>query len=240
MTFESQLRDLIPDALSEDQEKVKVVAETQYKMKIDRALVPTTSPLPAKDIIETMDLIRQVVLDYQAREQTTEDAAIEVIHEYPDRFYELEVISISLKERMPGAFDQGSPWEGKVKNLRPILREEQEDPDNPGYRRAILGYFHDNTLELTCWARTNKQANLRALWLENIMEEYAWFFGLSGVNRLLYQGRTEPITRTFNNNILFGRTIKYFVRTEKLIAISQKKLEEVYLSLAVTQKLYVK
>jgi hypothetical protein len=130
-------------------------------------------------------------------------------------------------------FSQGRPMEKKVQNLRPIVREILDDPDNPGYRKAILGYFYDNILRITCWARTNKAANARALWLEDVMEEYTWFFVYSGVNRILYQGRGPERYKDVANNRIYGRSVDYFVRTEKLRTISQKTLEEIVINLAV-------
>ena len=102
---------------------------------------------------------------------------------------DLETISIRLVRREPGRFSEGRPYEGDVRNLRPILRQVYDDPENPGYKRAEMGYWYDNTVRFTCWARTNKEADARALWFEALMEDYKWFYRLRGVNRVLFHGR---------------------------------------------------
>jgi hypothetical protein len=231
---ESLLRtDLLTAELLENPEKIKVIAQEQFTNIVNTAITypKLKTNGSAKDIIEVMELIRQAILDYEERTHTTEDAKINVIFEEPDTHIDIETISISFFDRIPGAFSQGKPMEGNVKNRKPILREIVDDPDNPGYKRAVLGYYYDNILRLTAWARTNKQANQRAIWIENFMEEYSWFFAFSGVNRILFDGWRQHKTIEINNNKYYGRPIDFFVRTEKLWNISQKNLEEIIVKL---------
>jgi hypothetical protein len=234
MPFESVLRtDIIDEELLEEPQRVKVVSETWFRGFINRATPweKTKTPWPAKNIVEVMTLVSQALTDYEARTGVTEDAKVNISYESPDVDADLEVITIALAEREPGMYGQGRPRENQVKNRKPILREHLDDPDNPGYKRAVLGYFYDNTLRLTCWARTSKAANERALWLENVMEEYEWFFVYSGVNRFLYDRRRTEIVHGVGNNKIYGRPIDYFVRTEKIRNVSQKTLEEIYVRL---------
>lgn len=237
MAFESFLRDdLLSSALLENPEKITVIAETQFVNIVNlshRGTDRTTTPHPAKNIIETMELIRQAILDYEGRVHATQDSKVDVVYEKPDKDMNLETISISFTSRAPGAYSQGAPLRGDVKNRKPLLRELIEDPDNPGYKMAVLGFFYDNVLTLTAWARTNKQANERALWIENLMEEYAWFFVHSGVNRILFNGWRKNEVLEINGNKYYGRPIDYFVRTERLWNLSQKKLEEIILRFAI-------
>lgn len=225
--------DILSSDITEDQQHIKVIAQTQFQYEVQnaRSIDRTTTPGPSKNIVEVMELIRQAIIDYESRTNVNQDAKVHLTYEKPDREAELEAISISLAVREPGMYSQGRPGEGKIKNRRPVLREHVDDPDNPGYKRAVLGYFYDNTLRLTCWARTSKQANLRALWLEDVMEEYTWFFVYSGVNRIFYDRRREEITHEVEGNKIYGRPIDYFVRTEKLRNVSQKTLEEIVVNL---------
>lgn len=220
--------DLISNSLLVKSQSVKVIAQTHFNGLINSAIKERTrTPEPAKNIIEVMSLISQAINDYEFRTHVTEDAKINVVYSKPDTDAVLEVISLELTKRQPGMWGQGRPFENNVTSLRPLLREEVEDPEHPGYRRAVLGYFYDNILTLTCWARTNKTANERALWLENLMEEYQWFFVYSGANRVLYQGRKEELVHEVGNNKYYGRPIDYFVRTEKIRQVSEKTLEEI-------------
>lgn len=225
----SELRDLLPPSLLVDPERVRVIAEGHFNGLINTAVTPgrTQTPQAAKNILETMELVRQAIKDYELRTHVTEEAKIDVTYAKPDVDRDIESISVEIVRREPGMFGQGAPFGSATKNLRPILRENVRDPEHPGYRRAVLGYFYDNMLRFTCWARTNKAANERVLWLENVMEEYSWFFVYSGANRVLYQGQRDDVVNEVGNNKYYGRPVDYFVRTEKLRQVSEKTLEEI-------------
>jgi len=220
--------DLLSKELTTPDQKIKIISETAYNTIVSNAArldQKTRTPGPAKNILEVMDLIKSAVEDYETRVHSTNDSKIHITYEEPDKLTNLEALTIKLIRREPGMFGQGTAFENKTRQLRPLLREEISDPENPGYKRAVMGQFYDNLLRLTCWARTNKVANERSLWLENVMEEYAWFFTYSGVNRILYHGRGPEETITVDQSRVYGRSLDYFVRTEKIVTISQKELE---------------
>ena len=233
--------DLIPSELLVNPESLDVtIADGQpFRYLLEHSIdAPTRTPGASKDIIEVTELIEQAIRDYEKRFKTTKESEVEVVFERPEKVFEKETISISFASRSPGMFAQGRPQENKVKNLRPVLRQVVDDPDNPGYKRAILGYYYDNIIRITAWARTNKVANKRAIWLENLMEEYNWWFVYSGVNRIIYEGWQSPVFLDINNNLYFGRPIDFYVRTEKLTNVSQKTLEEIQLRLSVSNSVF--
>lgn len=227
------------DILTEEQktpeETVKVYSEQQFNLILhhaDRGYKEVT-PSPAANIIDVMTLIKNAFEDYYKRTHVGEDAKVVFSYEDPDVPLDLETITIRLGKREPGMYQQGRPGEGKIKQLRPVLREVIDDKEAPGYKRAIMGQFYDNWITLTAWARTNKAANERALWIENVMEEYAWYFGFMGCSRPpLYQGRKEEMTISTDGNRIYGRPIEYYVRTEKIRTVSQKELEQIIVRLA--------
>ena len=240
MSFEPRLRtDILSEDLTTELGSIQVIVESQFKRIVDNAEKMdrrTRTPGPAKSILEVYELIKQAVEDHDRRTNVNADAQVLFTYENPVHEGQLEAISVSLVSRQPGVYGRVSlktrDQNSKPRNCRPILRELIDDPDAPGYKRAILGYFYDNTIRLTCWARTNKTANARMIWLESIMEEYSWYFVFSGVNRILYDGVGEDKEKVINNNPVYGRSIEYFVRTEKIRAVSQKKLEEICITLA--------
>lgn len=225
----SVLRELLPERMLVKPLNVRVIAESHFDGLVNLAIPSerTKTPQPAKNIVEVMELSRQAIDDYELRTHITESAKIDVTYAKPDVDHKVEVISVELVRRQPGMYGQGRPFENEVKNLRPILRENVIDPEHPGYRKAVFGYFYDNMLRFTCWARTNKQANERALWFETVMEEYAWFFVYSGANRVIYQGQQDDVVHEVAGNKYYGRPIDYFVRTEKLRQVNEKTFEEI-------------
>jgi len=229
--------DLLDPDLIVNNQKVKIIVD-EVMTHITEKSIPdrTKTPGKAKDIVEVMELIRTAIKDYEARNHTIPDAQVGIAYEKPDKAFETELITMAVTSRVPGMYQQGRPNEGNIKNRRPLLRETLDDPDAPGYKRLVLGYFYDNILRLTCWAKTNKQANERALWLETVMEEYDWFFVYSGVNRLLYESwRTNEVV-DIGNNRYYGRPIDFFVRTEKLINMREKTLEQIIFRLTVSNE----
>jgi len=224
------------DILTEDLtvEPARIIVSHAYASLIETAehLPKSVTPGTSKNIIQVLELIKDAIENYELRQHKLDRDKVRVVYEDPDELAEFETISILIQKRQPGAFGAGAPFEASVKNLRPLLREETEDPDAPGYKRAILGYFHDNIVRLTCWALTNKAANARMLWLEEVMEQYLWYFRISGANRFFYHKHSDQLVKTVSNNRIYGRPIDYFVRTETLRAISEKELETIYVSLA--------
>lgn len=240
MTFESQLRaNILPSSLTEVKPFVNIDVETQYKEIVRNAEEQSRTVYPAKNIFEVMDLIKTAVEEYEDHEDKVEDARVLVLYGDPDERIETidadkvpqGVISLDLNRREPGAFGRGPPFEAKVHNLKPIIRGEEEDPDNPGYRRALLGYYYDNIVRATCWARTNKTSNTLLIWLETVMQTMDWWFRFSGAARVIYWGLGKNRVLDVDGQKYYGREIDFFVRTEKIVAVSQKKLERLNIKL---------
>lgn len=181
----------------------------------------------AKNLLEFYDLVGQAVEDLQKKSGISEIDKVNFTEEDPDVDSNSENIVFSVASRDPGAFGQGPPGNPTHRNLRPMFREEGDDPVNPGYRIMTVGYWYDNVIRFTCWARTNKAANSRAQWFEDLMEEYNWWFKYSGVDRVLFSGRRSDIVVTVDSNKWYGRPLDYFVRTEKIRVFSEKTIEEI-------------
>jgi hypothetical protein len=230
---ESILINNIPPELLED--NPIIINGDAYAGIISKAqiLPKSRTPYPATNLQDTFKLVQEVIRDRERRENTNEEAKIIFTEEEPDyKKSDAVTIVFSLQERLPGAFGHGKPMGlHTVKNLRPILREEIDDPENPGYKRAILGYFHDNEIKFTVFARTNKVANAKALWFEEIMQEYSWYFTSHGVARLFFLKRGADLVSTpggdSSGQKLYGRPLYFYLRTETLTTISQKTLQQI-------------
>lgn len=238
------------DILDEEltQEQVRVIVKHQFDSIINSAIQKTgfdiersRTPGSAKDVYEFCDLVRESVEHRLEMQNVSEDARVILTQETSDIDQQLESIVFSLEKRQPGQFSEGPPFGGDVRNLRPILRETVPDPENPGYRLAIMGYWYDNLVRFTCWARTNKQANQRALWFEELMEDYTWLFRIRGVSRVLFWDRgpdVEKVADTTSSiesstNKYYGRPLFYYVRTEKIRTFREKELEQLLINVSV-------
>jgi len=234
----------LQDILSEDQvkEESRIKVHRQYTEIVSEirgshpGLDRSKTLGKAKSLLEFYDLVDQAIEMYETRASIPEQYRVNFTQEEPDFASETETITFSLVKREPGAFSQGAPFQGDIRNLRPIFREEGEDPENPGYRQITTGYLYDNIVRFTCWARTNKVANQRAQWFEDLMEEYVWWFTMQGCQRAIYYGQEKDVVTVVNENKWYGRPINFFVRTEKLRVLKEKTLEEIYIKLAVERE----
>lgn len=236
-------KDILSDELTTEQKKILV--RQQFTGIVDSARHPTQieksrSPSEAKTINDFYGLVNQAIENKLALEGANEDADVFFTEEYSDIPQHQESITFSLVERRPGHFSEGAPTQGSVRNFKPILREVGKDPDNPGYMRATFGMWYDNIIRFTCWARTNRTANQRAIWFEELMEDYKWFFAISGVPRVLFWQRLEDTTRDItyqgsSTTKYYGRPLEYFVKTEKIRVFTEKELENIILNVNVSK-----
>lgn len=160
-----------------------------------------------------------------------------VTHDYPDKADNLsnEVITYSVDERIPGIFGQTSrPFSGtEVRQHKPRLREIRDDPENPGYKVFVLGWHFENAVSLRCWGLSHKIVEARADWLEKTLLEYEWYFLLNGILQMRYEGRKKDNQEIINQKKIPFRELAYYVRTESVIPIHEKTLEQITIRLNV-------
>lgn len=191
----------------------------------------SVAPGFVKNYFQFCELLKQALDNYQARLGSPNK--VNLTWEEPDQILETEIISISLIKREPGMFDQGSPMSGSVKQLKPVLMETKSDPNSPGYRKSILGKWHDNLIKFTCWAKTNKEAIQLSFWFEEFMNKYNWFFVISGVPRVIFDSQIEDKVINNQGKKLYGRPLLFFVRTLELTEFSEKEIDEISIDLKV-------
>jgi hypothetical protein len=189
------------------------------------------SPSPAVDIDGFYNLVGQALEVYQLAEGKARDRLLIYTEEYPPENYERETITVRLRDRGPGVMSRTAP-RGQPRELKPNVREVYEDPILPGYQIWELGWMRDNIVEFCVWSQTNKEANKIALWFEDFMHYNMWFFRSRGVNQLYFNGRDEDFK--ILDKRLVGRPLTYFVRTERIIQLREKVLEEIIVNAIVT------
>lgn len=225
------LLDLLSSELKN--KNIRVVAEEVYLNEINRysndGYQKTTSIKPAKNLIEVYSLIGNILINYQDRENIPEDNRILLTEEEPPDDATGEIITVSLVSQSPGSYSQGAPLEGRVKNQKPLFRETLDDTENPGYKLSNFGYWFDNVIRFTCWARSNKQANIRAEWLQMLFENYGWYISAEGIPRFLFLERQGDTFFEKNGNRWFGRPLDYYVKTETIRTVKEKTIEEIIL-----------
>jgi len=231
---QEQYNNLTEDEISVLYQLRHIISADADKLNNPRTTTHSRTPQASKNIYETFDLIRWSLEKHWTEEgRPTRNSPI-FTYEVPDINTILPCISAGIVRREPGAYSRGAPFEGGVKNRRPMIREEVDDEDNPNYKKLVFGYWFDNIVTLTCWSRTNKEANDLAFWLEKHMFDYTWVFRTCGIAKILYDGRDRERELKVDNNMIYGRPIRYFIRTELITTLSERKLSQIIIH-AMTQ-----
>lgn len=195
------------------------------------------TPLPSVDIDGFFRLVDEALV----KQQQIDGAKNQIFftEEYPEKDENIkgEVIAYSLLERKPGTFERttaGSAMNpGNIRQRKKFFRESIVDPEIVGFNIYTYGQWFDNRIEFDIIAKNNKTANMRALWFEDFMDSWTWFFEASGVSSLFYEGRGEDKVVTIDNKKRAVRPLIYYVRTEKITVIRENTLR----SLLVTSSL---
>lgn len=198
----------------------------------DGLLFPRQGPNNARDIDSFDEVLQAVVNAKQEAEGAPEDKRIVISWADPNKEFLSEVISFKIVKREPGAFGKGKPGNPTHRSLSPRHREEKDDPENPGMKLITYVQEFDNWIEISNWAATAKQASKRALWLQDALVEYAWYFALQGFGKLLFIERLEDVTVDINSaSRIFARPMRYYIRTQRITTISEAKLRKVRINL---------
>jgi hypothetical protein len=136
------------------------------------------------------------------------------------------IITWKIVKRMAGSIDP-QPFSGRR-------------PSKPRYRETIPGdvrgeYYEtqskwiDNLIQFDCFAKSNLEAELLVMYMEDTLEFYRDLFVKMGAQRWLHWDRVED-TGAINiatNNTMHVRSFYYYARTERFILTSTVAIQEV-------------
>lgn len=223
--------DILPSELTTDQSVIvehiiQRVIPVTYQEPDSRERV--RQPREAQDIDGFYTLVNRAIKDKQIDDDTVANKKIIFTEEMPPSEMTTEVITYSLQRREPATFG-GKAHQGNHRELKPHIRSIEDDPNNVGFKVVTLGQQFENEIIFTCWAKTNKQVNKRALWFEDFMKEYAWYFKYNGLMECFFQRRLADYTLDLqgDNNTLHARPLVYYVRTERLTHLSEPTIRRI-------------
>ena len=200
---------------------------------------------PAVDIDGFFDLVKDAVDDYQERKDISSQNKVIFSEEEP-RYHSdkqdvgvyTEYITFKLIERMPGKVQAGRMGLGRMskdgrREWAPQPRYIKKNTNDFLQREIVMGQFFDNVVEFTCWAQTNKSANARALWFQDLMAIYRWFFKAEGVSEVLFNERLEDesLDGKVGANNLKCRKLRYYVKTDRTFTIREAILRELIVNI---------
>ena len=221
--------------MSEISETVAIIRNNMQLLRPRQGPERLKSPEPAKDINGFYELVSEALRQYQLQEGKAEDRLIIFTEDFPPDEYVRETVSFVLKSRMPAVMGKTAPG-GAPREYKPNLRDSYPDPDVPGHEIHELGWMMDNYIRFVIWSQSNKEANTLALWFEDFMNCFLWFFRQQGVNQLFFHEREQDF-QIFEKRLV-GRPLVYFVRTEKVTQVRERVLEELVVNLTVSTDSY--
>lgn len=207
----------------------KSFTEDQAQMLIDNFIdkFQRTDVAPNFSLNDFFVLVSNAVKSRQLVENVPDGKMLLFVEDDPPEKLDTETITFELIRRENGSFSQGAPGQGSVKELKPHIRGDKQHPEHPGERLVTFGKFYDNWVDFNIYARTNKQARVRLLWFEELMNSYAWYFALFGFKNVIYQGTSRRERSEIGGHKVTKYPVTYFVRTDDIYHVSYQELKKV-------------
>ena len=173
------------------------------------AFLPNAEAMTLSSFI---NLTSNIIENAQLKANVVEDQVVKLTQEYPpDEFHNFgdEVIAYRLINREPANMNKLGT--GRVQRSYSNNYDLQR-PDFPNKMIIVESRPVDHTIELTCWAKTNRIANERAIWLEKLLINNTWRYQTNGVERFYWKDRLADSYMTSGEQRLFYRPLRFFVR----------------------------
>jgi len=220
-----QILDQDDNIMNQLESKIKI--ENPYQINLNDFL-PNTNPLTLEEFFSTAS---NLIADAQKRSGILENKIVKLVEEYPPETmdtYGDEVITFKVVSRKPGMMN-------KTGTGRPVRKSTYSfESGSPNYPNKILTVESrpvDHIVEFNCWAKTNKLANDRAIWLEKLLINNAFVFEIKGAERFYWEARHSDTYMTVGGQRLFYRPIHFFLRFREFDIKAESILRELLISI---------
>lgn len=210
-------------------------SEAEITAAIERYLQNVTDsgrvPPPSGDILTFFELVQNAVWSRQATENIPEDKRLIVLGDDPPEEDEIdsEAITFTLEKRDPGQWSQGRAGSGGVREVAHHQRSIQQHPEHLGEKLVTMGRAFDNVIEFHTYARTDFRSLKRALWFENVMDGFRWYFRLHRITTV--QQTMRRVGKVVVGELpLVKYSVRFFARTEDTYQIGLQELKKIVLN----------
>lgn len=204
------------------------VIQNPYNINLSSTFLPNTEPM---DLDIFFDVAGKLIKDAQEREGTNSEDIVRIVEEYPPENmheYGNEVITFKVVERKPGMMNT----KGTSRPHRKATYSHQEmRPDLPNKVITVESRPVDHVVEFNCWAKTNKLANKRAIWLEKLLINSAFAFEVRGAERFFWKERLSDNYMTVNGQRIFSRPLRFFLRFREFDAKAVTMIRKIMVDL---------
>ena len=206
------------------------VFQNPYNININSIFLPNTEPM---DLDIFFSVAKKLIEDAQLREGTNPEDRITLVEEYPPEnmdTYGNEVIAFKVVERKPGMMNT----KGTGRPHRKATYSHQEiRPDLPNKVITVESRPVDHVIEFNCYARTNKLANKRAIWLEKLFINSAFVFEVKGAERFYWKERLADNYMSVNGQRIFSRPIRFFLRFREFDAKATTMMRKMLITIGI-------
>ena len=188
--------------------EIPVTINSPFTLDLSR-FIPNIVPLTLPTFFEN---VADIISDAQDRAGLSSSKFIELTEEYPPDSFghdEDERICFRVLSRHPAKMDRkatGRPQRGFTHYYECV---QGRDPNKV---LVIESRPVGHKIEFTCWAKSNKLANARALWLETLLTNHSWANKIKGAERFHWEGRGADGYMTSGGQKLFYRPLNFFLR----------------------------
>lgn len=188
----------------------------------------------AVDIPDAMMLVEAAIAEQQTLENVPDRSKIIFKKAHSDTFVDNVTITWKVKSRKPGLFDQVKIHEENgTREYTAHVRAISNDATDIGYSIIHYAQLMDSKIEFTISANSSIEADNAALWFEDLIEKFKWFFAFQGLNRIFFIERGEEVVEINGANKIFKVPMIYLLRTEKSTSLKTKDVENITINICV-------
>jgi len=220
-TLHQDLRNSIPPRQSDFlQENSSLLSEADKIQPLERARTTTVRT------IKGFKSLYQKVLETATEEDGT-NYPIRFVGDSPPVDAELPCFTVKLKSRRPYSVN------GR-KELAARPMPSVDDPEHPGDVIEREFRRQENMIEITAWAKSGKERDDLAEWVESVFFEYLWAFQWAGLaHPVLWEERGADITKQIQNQTIHGAPVEYRVQTGAITSSRASKLRHLAIKIGI-------
>jgi hypothetical protein len=185
------------------------------------------------EINEFFPLVHKALISKQLTENIDRDKMVLFVEEDPPEKIDTETITFYIQARSPGQFSQGPAGTGTHREVRHHIRSIKAHNDRPGETLVSAGKFYDNSIRFNVYAKTNKQARQRLIWFTKTIDQYLWYFEMSGYKVVERGVGDRERVEIDGYGTITKYPVSYYVRSEDIMHFGTQELKQVVLALDV-------
>lgn len=188
--------------------EIKTALKNPYEFDVSRFL-PNTVPMSLGGFF---DLTSTIISNSQTKSGIATENQVKLTEEYPpEEFHNFgqEVIVYRVISREPARMNRTGTGRPQRKAS---YHYDLQAPQYPNKSIVVENRPVDHIIEFSCWAKTNRLANSRAIWLEKLLINNSWRYETKGIEKFYWEGRGPDTYMTSGEQRLFYRPLRFFVR----------------------------